>query len=413
MDKFATGHKAVGICMRCSKKRPRRELVEDGYYPGLMVCPDCFDGRHPQERLPRLQDPTTIYKPAPDDVGYPPDLSVVQNGNSASLAWTEAVPINARIDSYDVYRRAGPTGNFTRVATFPISYDVFMEITAQTLVYSDTGLSTGTVYYYQIVANTDPEGPDVLTSNTVEISVAAVQPLTGALALAGQAASIPVVTADFALASANINGSSFLAPSSWAFGSSNFTIECKYRRGSVNEQDNAQYRIVRARTSGGAQSGWEMQVRWVDASNKALRLLMRPSSTSFTFTSSNFALDDSTWAHLAIIVDRTNNLATFVVNGASIGTANISTASGSVGLASTFALMQALSAEVDEIRLWTIARAVSDINATKDLQYEDLPDTTGLIAAFQFKEGSGSTSLETIEGTSVTLTGATFTTSPF
>lgn len=323
--KYVRADKTVGICQRCSKKQLRKHMVEDGYYPGLMVCPDCADQRHPQERLPKLDDPVTVYKPAPDDVGAPPELSVelvpgsvaalamggtivfeaaslslvsgaspvglltyaedVFTGNPvgvpggtlisgtlagfgdiaiiwtgetggqidlyfrvpnadarvgpedaywetleipgilsivnsvdrfgatdvgpdytsyrwalggfgipplvagveytatflplveestgsdvAHLTWTEAAPINARIDSYDLYRRELGETTWTLVVSLPITYDRFMDIESETLEYDDDSLTAGVTYEYYVNATTANDGPDTLGSNIVSVT---------------------------------------------------------------------------------------------------------------------------------------------------------------------------------------------------------------------------------------------------
>jgi len=63
---YARGHNALGICERCSKKMLRRKMVYDGQYPDLLVCPECWDPKHPQEYLPPVTDPVTIYDPTGD-----------------------------------------------------------------------------------------------------------------------------------------------------------------------------------------------------------------------------------------------------------------------------------------------------------------------------------------------------------
>lgn len=76
----ASGHNAVAICERCSDKRLLRHLVYDGQFPDLLVCPDCWDPKHPQEYLPPVTDPVTIYDPTGDPdkaqnmvtIGWPP-----------------------------------------------------------------------------------------------------------------------------------------------------------------------------------------------------------------------------------------------------------------------------------------------------------------------------------------------------
>ncbi len=170
-SKYARGDKAVGICQRCSRKLLRRHMDEDGYYPSLIVCDECRDERHPQERLPKLDDPTTIYKPAPDDVGIPPVLTVENLGinNGLRVSWTEAEPINARIETYVLYARNVTLGEeFAVIATLPITYDIFMAITDQDLSFDHEGLESGTVYEYFVAAVTANDGPDTLTSNRAQ-----------------------------------------------------------------------------------------------------------------------------------------------------------------------------------------------------------------------------------------------------
>ena len=63
---YARGLNAVAICERCSEKKLRRLLIYDGQYPDLLVCSDCWDPKHPQEYLPPVTDPVTIYDPTGD-----------------------------------------------------------------------------------------------------------------------------------------------------------------------------------------------------------------------------------------------------------------------------------------------------------------------------------------------------------
>ena len=58
---YARGTKALAICERCAKKIPYRELRMDGQYPDLKVCDDCWDPKHPQEYLPDVFDPITLW----------------------------------------------------------------------------------------------------------------------------------------------------------------------------------------------------------------------------------------------------------------------------------------------------------------------------------------------------------------
>ncbi len=63
---YARGRNALGICDRSGKKMLRRKLIPDGQYPDLLVAPDEWDPKHPQESLPPTADPETIYNPTGD-----------------------------------------------------------------------------------------------------------------------------------------------------------------------------------------------------------------------------------------------------------------------------------------------------------------------------------------------------------
>ncbi len=63
---YAIGRNALGICARSGKKMLRRLMVYDGQYPDLLVAPDEWDPKHPQEYLPDVSDPVTLYDPTGD-----------------------------------------------------------------------------------------------------------------------------------------------------------------------------------------------------------------------------------------------------------------------------------------------------------------------------------------------------------
>ena len=63
---YARGNKAVGECQRSGIKAPLNSLVRDGYYPDMMVVPEWYEGRHPQEELKPVDDPVNLHRPAPD-----------------------------------------------------------------------------------------------------------------------------------------------------------------------------------------------------------------------------------------------------------------------------------------------------------------------------------------------------------
>jgi hypothetical protein len=71
-DRYAKGSKAWGICQKSGGRYLRSELVEDGYFKGLLVHPKWKDGPHPQERPVTVQDAMAIRKPSPE-ISIEPD----------------------------------------------------------------------------------------------------------------------------------------------------------------------------------------------------------------------------------------------------------------------------------------------------------------------------------------------------
>ena len=64
---YARGSRAWGICQRSGTRYLLRELVEDGRYPGLLVHPDWWEGKHPQETPVDVSDPIALRRPSPDN----------------------------------------------------------------------------------------------------------------------------------------------------------------------------------------------------------------------------------------------------------------------------------------------------------------------------------------------------------
>jgi len=63
---YAKGKWALGECRRSGRKMLLRNMVADGYYPNLIVDPEWYEPKHPQESLPKVRDPTSLFRPAPD-----------------------------------------------------------------------------------------------------------------------------------------------------------------------------------------------------------------------------------------------------------------------------------------------------------------------------------------------------------
>ena len=74
---YAVGYHAIAHCKRCGDLTLRRWLVYDGHFPDLLVCTDCWDPKHPQDYLPDIHDPETIYKPTGDLDEPTANLSII------------------------------------------------------------------------------------------------------------------------------------------------------------------------------------------------------------------------------------------------------------------------------------------------------------------------------------------------
>src|SRR5262245_54038749 len=69
--KYARGHAAWGECQRCGKKDFLQALIMDGQFPNLRVCRECYEPKHPQENLVKLDDPVALWRPAPENLPAP------------------------------------------------------------------------------------------------------------------------------------------------------------------------------------------------------------------------------------------------------------------------------------------------------------------------------------------------------
>lgn len=106
-QKYAKGSRAWGICGRSGKKVLLNEMVFDGRYPNMRVAPDWYEGKHPQEYLPAVDDPTALFRPSPEVILAPsaPVLQATQTGQFAiSVVWTPAVNNITEMESYTLFR---------------------------------------------------------------------------------------------------------------------------------------------------------------------------------------------------------------------------------------------------------------------------------------------------------------------
>ena len=64
--RYAIGKNAIAECQRSGQKMRYQDLVEDGHIPGLLVHPDWYEPRHPQELPVDGSDAIALYRPSPE-----------------------------------------------------------------------------------------------------------------------------------------------------------------------------------------------------------------------------------------------------------------------------------------------------------------------------------------------------------
>lgn len=82
-----------------------RDLVEDGHVPGLLVHPDWWEPKHPQETPPDMTDPIALYRPAPE-ISVPAGHGDPENLDGGA---TPTTPSGAATGQTEVDMQAGAT----------------------------------------------------------------------------------------------------------------------------------------------------------------------------------------------------------------------------------------------------------------------------------------------------------------
>lgn len=160
--RYARGHRALGHCGRCGRKMLLRHLMYDGQVPDLQVCRDCWDPKHPQEFLPDVFDPVTLYGPTGDldksSNMVTISLDQITTGRQRSVGEESSIPVQA----FPIGQN--PSADYERVVYNPLQVNL------------QVGISR-----FQLIPSQDPtqlpDSPDI-------------PPPTGSvLALSGQTAS--------------------------------------------------------------------------------------------------------------------------------------------------------------------------------------------------------------------------------
>lgn len=170
-NRYAPGRRAWGECGRSGRRMLLKDMVFDGRYPNMRVDPAWYEGKHPQETLPKVEDAIALYRPAPQALPPPttPVLAGALEGGAVELSWSEATSHIALVNAYAIYRAIGESEAFDLLTTLPIARDPFAAIETE-LVYTDEDVQAGNTYRYYIVARA-VKGGDSAPSNIISIDV--------------------------------------------------------------------------------------------------------------------------------------------------------------------------------------------------------------------------------------------------
>jgi hypothetical protein len=167
---YASGRYAWAECQKCGLRFKYLQIVSDGHWRHLRVCPQCYDVRHPQERLKRVSDAVALWRASPDSRHAPttPVLAGVLNATTAELTWASVTSQDSRPAGYKLLRAIG-AADPTQIANLEIERDYIGGVVSETLEYDDAGLASGS-YTYRLRAY-DLRGLESGDSNLVSLTV--------------------------------------------------------------------------------------------------------------------------------------------------------------------------------------------------------------------------------------------------
>ena len=115
---------------------------------------------------------------------------------------------------------------------------------------------------------------------------------------------------------------------------------------------------------------------------------------------SSTTIEDDSWHHLAFVWEKNNIFATYldgvVQDSRTAGNVNLPNVANELArIGSHIGIQEFLNGNIDEVRIWNIARTTSEINASMNCELQG--NETGLVAYYNFNQG-----LDQADNTSVT-----------
>jgi len=124
---YARGTYAIAECQRSGQKMRYKDLVEDGHVYGLLVHPDWWEPKHPQEVPVTVTDPIALFRPAPE-ISIPAGYGDPENLDGGA---TPTTPTSSIRGTTAVTMAAGDTHVvITDATTFLFNQWLFIELDA-------------------------------------------------------------------------------------------------------------------------------------------------------------------------------------------------------------------------------------------------------------------------------------------
>lgn len=123
--RYARGTHALAECQRSGQKMRYRDLVEDGHIPGLLVHPDWYEPRHPQEFPVVTHDPQALYRPSPEISVPAGEFDTIAQYETFLLSDCPPTPQDLRFFESTTLAADATPGDLTFALEDPLRWDTF------------------------------------------------------------------------------------------------------------------------------------------------------------------------------------------------------------------------------------------------------------------------------------------------
>ena len=146
--RYAQGRNAVAECMRSGQKMRYRDLVEDGQIPGLLVHPDWYEPRHPQEIPVDASDAIVLWSPSPEISVNTGEFDTLPEWEAWVITNCPAEPQNLRFFENTTLAEDAEIGSLTfpleDAVVFAIGLCLYVELDGGGWFISQTSMGSGT-----------------------------------------------------------------------------------------------------------------------------------------------------------------------------------------------------------------------------------------------------------------------------